>query len=435
MMVASPSGRYLLDAHGEPFFWLGDTAWLLFQATTRDDAERYLRARARQGFSVIQAALVMGEERVAGTLRPNAYGDLAFVDGDPARPNVTAGGAAAGYWAYADSVVELARACGLTLALVPLFVASRGDGFAYLTAGNAQAYGRFLGRRYRGGDHIVWVLGGDNVRQLAEKRDVWHALARGIAEGVAGSEDYTRTVMTYHTSGGHSSSSYLHDAPWLHFNMIQTWASYDAITSMVTADYERTPPKPVVLAEGAYEDGPQYPTGPITAHVIRKQAYWSYFAGGFHTYGNTNVWSFGTYAPEATHDWRRALDSAGAASMSVLRRFFGGLRWWALVPDQSVLAGETEGAALNAAMRTNEGDCVVVYLPDAGTVTLTLDALTAAAGARATWIDPRSGAEAEAGGVSGGRPQAFSTPPGWEDALLRLTVERLGQWSPRSYRG
>src|SRR5688500_11375831 len=108
----SEGGRCLVGSDGTPFLWLGDTAWLLFQMTTRDDAERYLRTRARQGFSVIQAALVMGEERVAGTLRPNAFGELAFIDGDPARPNLSTGRDASGYWDYADSIIDLAHTHG-----------------------------------------------------------------------------------------------------------------------------------------------------------------------------------------------------------------------------------------------------------------------------------------------------------------------------------
>ncbi|MGH2559470.1 MAG: DUF4038 domain-containing protein [Thermomicrobiales bacterium] len=163
-ITVAPTNRYLLDASGKPFFWLGDTAWMLFQATTREEAELYLRARARQGFSVIQAALVMSEERVAGTLLSNAYGELAFVDGDPARPNLTpksdpAGTDGYGYWDHVDSVVDSAGAMGLTLALLPMFVGSRGDGYKYLTVESARAYGEFLGERYRAQDNIVWVLG------------------------------------------------------------------------------------------------------------------------------------------------------------------------------------------------------------------------------------------------------------------------------------
>jgi hypothetical protein len=45
---ADPTGRYLVDADGKPFFWLGDTAWMLFQEPDREDAEHYLATRARR---------------------------------------------------------------------------------------------------------------------------------------------------------------------------------------------------------------------------------------------------------------------------------------------------------------------------------------------------------------------------------------------------
>lgn len=38
----SPNGRYCVDAHGAPFFWLGDTAWPLFGHDSRAVAEACL---------------------------------------------------------------------------------------------------------------------------------------------------------------------------------------------------------------------------------------------------------------------------------------------------------------------------------------------------------------------------------------------------------
>ena len=126
-----PTGRYLMGQDGKPFFWLGDTAWNLFQIPNREDAELYLATRDKQGFTVIQAGIVMGEERVAGTARPNAYGDTAFAGNDPAKPRLTPGnkpGAAEeyDYWDHADYVIERAQAHGLTLGILPLFVGWRG---------------------------------------------------------------------------------------------------------------------------------------------------------------------------------------------------------------------------------------------------------------------------------------------------------------------
>ena len=37
----SENHRYLVQADGKPFFYLGDTAWELFHRLNREDAERY----------------------------------------------------------------------------------------------------------------------------------------------------------------------------------------------------------------------------------------------------------------------------------------------------------------------------------------------------------------------------------------------------------
>jgi hypothetical protein len=38
----APSGRTLERADGTPFFYLGDTAWALFNRLDREEATRYL---------------------------------------------------------------------------------------------------------------------------------------------------------------------------------------------------------------------------------------------------------------------------------------------------------------------------------------------------------------------------------------------------------
>ena len=59
-------------------------------------------------------------------------------------------------------------------------------------------------------------------------------------------------------------------------------------------DYYADTPKPVVNGEPAYEEigiwfNPANPRH--DDYEIRKQAYWSVFAGAFgHTYGNNNIW-------------------------------------------------------------------------------------------------------------------------------------------------
>jgi len=415
-----PTGRYLVDQEGQPFFWLGDTAWNLFQVPNREDAELYLATRARQGFTVIQAGIVMGEERVAGTARPNTYGDTAFIDNDPARPRVTPGSDPKvaeeyDYWDHADYVIDRARAHGLTLGILPLFVGWRGDGYKYLKTSNAYAYGKFLGERYRAKPHIVWILGGDNVADTEEKRTLWSLVAKGITEAVAGAEDYSKTMMTYHCPGGNSSSKWFHAAPWLDFHMIQTWGDYKSIPARIAADYKLTPPKPTGLGEGAYENGNQY-KWTVNALAIRQQAYWSYLSGGYHTYGNTDVWNFSSYKGEAFQDWKRALRAPGAQHLGVLRKILGSLEWWKLVPDAAVLAGATKALA----MRSTQGDPILVYLSNPAAISVRMDKVTGPGAVHATWIDPRTGDRTEAGTFPTRGTSSFSPASGWEDALLLL---------------
>lgn len=418
------SGRHI-TLHGKPFFWIGDTSWLLAQVPSREEVDAYLKARASQGFTVIQCTAVMGEERVWGTARASTFGDLPFVDHDPSKPSVTPGNVPADsdqydYWDHLDYVLDRVHAHGMRVALVTYFVGWRGEGYNYLTPERAYAYGRFLGERFRGKPEIIWLLGGDNTPDTDGKKAVWTRVAKGITEGFAGTEDYSKTLMTYHINGGASSGQIWHSAPWLDFNMTQTWSDYQNIEAAVRRDYQREPIKPCGLGEGAYEDGPQYPTKPINALVIRKQACWSYFAGGYHTYGNGNVWHFDTLKAELTQPWKEALHSPGAASLTHVKDFLTRIDWPKFVPDQALFPdGQGTGATLNVAMRRSDGGAAAVYLSSAAPVKLRLETLRANGPFQATWTNPANG-ETKSFGRVAKETAAFTPPAGWTDALLLL---------------
>ncbi|MHC1766429.1 MAG: DUF4038 domain-containing protein [Verrucomicrobiia bacterium] len=415
------SGRHLL-LNDRPFFWLGDTVWLLAQMPDRGELEVYLAARAKQGFTVIQLTAVMAEERVWGTKRANAFGDKPFINDNPGRPAVTPGHdwndpAQYDYWDHFDHVLRRIHAHGMRAAVVTMFVGWGSEGYKFLRPDNALDYGRFLGKRYGADPQIIWILGGDNTPDTPDKRSVWNLVAKGITEGATGTEDYARTLMTYHINGGKSSSEFWHDAPWLDFNMAQTWSEYKSIYAMVQRDYVKTPVKPCGLGEGAYEDGPQYPTKPIDALVIRKQAYWSYFAGGYHTYGNGNVWHFDSLKAELTQPWREALASAGALDMITLRKFMDEVEWWRFVPDQALLGGAVGESDANCAMRTQERDAFVFYLTRPGEIRLALGSLANSGRLAGTWINPATGDRQQVTDLSAEKP-VVSMPPTWKDALL-----------------
>lgn len=56
-LKTSESGTHFEDEDGNPFFWLGDTAWNGALKATPEEWDFYLSTRARQGFTVIQFVL------------------------------------------------------------------------------------------------------------------------------------------------------------------------------------------------------------------------------------------------------------------------------------------------------------------------------------------------------------------------------------------
>jgi len=103
-LKVSENRRYLVDAEGQPFFYLADTAWELFHRLSEADAAHYLTRRAEQGFTVIQCVLLAEFD---GLRTPNANGDLPLLDCDPARPNEA-------YFRHVDRLVDLMRERGRT---------------------------------------------------------------------------------------------------------------------------------------------------------------------------------------------------------------------------------------------------------------------------------------------------------------------------------
>src|SRR5690606_24976609 len=108
-LKVSSNKRFLVRADGQPFFYLGDTAWELFHRLNREEADRYLQNRAEKGFTVIQA-VVLAE--LDGLKTPNPYGDLPFHDNDPSRPNEA-------YFQHVDYIVDKAASLGLYIGMLP----------------------------------------------------------------------------------------------------------------------------------------------------------------------------------------------------------------------------------------------------------------------------------------------------------------------------
>lgn len=426
-LSVSDNGRYLVDTNGEPFFWLGDTAWSMPIALDRDEVTRYLDARARQGFTVIQTVAIFPH---AGGPGPNRYGDhpyrgdltdLAVTDGsDPGDSTQY------DYWDHLDYIISEAHARKLRVALFPVWSDSQVG--TLLRQDNAAAYGTFLGRRY--GDRVIWVLGGDEGTKGYE--NIWRELARGIAIGATGREDYSTTLMTYHPLGDDSSVRYFHNDAWLDLNMIQGGhcRRYEVRNNLLNEAYQAHPPKPFLDGEPIYEAHPycwKPEDGYATPLDVRRDAYWAMFAGAAgHTYGHHTVWQFtGGDRPRVSNplgDWQSALDAEAAWQMRHLRDLMESRRWWAAKPDVEVV---TSAPGRNAerirALRADDGSWAMVYSPDGRPFTADLSRLGTGP-VRVSWFDPRTGDVSEAGTATG--ETAFTPPSRGEDWVLVAEFDR-----------
>lgn len=403
-LSVSPNGRYFVDQQGKPFFYLGDTAWLLFQRLNHDEVEEYLQDRARKGFTVIQAYVIrgLGERHPDGN--SSLLGEPPFVDRDPTRPNEK-------YFQNVDYVINRANELGLVMGLVTAKSWHVNDGpEKVFDEQNAYAFGKFLGERYKH-NAVMWYPGGDS--KPGGDQAVWVAMAKGLRDGCGGSQ-----LISYHGSGSTSSSTWFHNADWLDFNSIQSGHGWAAKTyRFVDADYALSPAKPTVDMEPPYENHPTGDKTPrIDSHQVRKGAYWNMLAGAAgHGYGALDLFwlykdSDGPFPKNGFQPWRKAMAYEGSRQMGYLRRLFELRPWHQLVPDQSVIAdGEGEGEYLVRAARAVDGSFLLTYLPTGKPVSIHLDRLSGKT-VKAQWFDPRQGTWQPIGQFANSGVHEFTAP-------------------------
>jgi len=387
----SDNRRYFVDQEGAPVFWLGTTQWQLVREFALEEAEAILENARSIGFAFVQVMLL----GVGDGTNPNVNAATPWLGNNPLTPNE-------GYFKHVDAVLELARQKNVNISLTVFHQRAR----KFITAANARAWARWLAERYRDVPTLFWSM---TPEAVPESLPVLRELAAGLREGDGG-----RHLITLKPDPAPHAPGFAHDEPWLDFSCMQVWKWVETIYSMVQTEYHMAPTKPVVMAEGAYEAGSEYGFE-VMPLWIRRQAYYSYLSGAHHTYGHNDSW-------RVLPTWREALNAPGARQLGLLKRIFLERKeWWRLVPDQSLLAGggQTEGQVLNLAARHEQGAWAMAYCGAQADLSVDLSKL-AGPQVKAFWVDPRSAEPAEIGQFAAAGTHSFSTPAGWEDALLVL---------------
>jgi hypothetical protein len=396
----SQNNRFLQYEDGTPFFYLGETAWELFHRCSREEASLFLKNRAEKGFTVIQAVILA---ELDGVHTPNVYEDFPLIYDDPLKPNEA-------YFQHVDYIIDMAATYGLVIALLPTWGDKVAGDNPMFNIDNAEKFGNFLGTRYKKRKNIIWMLGGD--RDWTGYENVWRAMAKGITIGVAGSEDYSKTLITLHSCGGTSSSQWFHNDVWLDFNLQQNGHCYTTSTwDKIYADYNRTPIKPVIDGEPLYEEHPicfnATENGFSTDYHVRRYLYHDLFSGALgHTYGCHAIWQM--YTKERTpinfprRSWLESLNLPGAFEMQYARWLIESRPFFSRIPDQSLIL--SDAGTLNyrvSATRDTEGSYAFIYSEQGKGFTVDLTKLKAK-NIVAWWYNPRNGVAS--------KPDLFDNP-------------------------
>ncbi len=396
----SQNRRYFA-ADNKPFFWVGDTAWLLISKMNQAEAEQYLKIRSKQGFNVIQVMMVHANNEV------NAYGDSALINKKINSPKITAGsrygqGNEYDYWDHIDWIISKAATNKIYVALVPVWGSVVKQ--SRITPREGAAYAEFLAKRYAHYSNIIWMNGGDVLGTDSLK--TWNAIGNMLykADGAH--------LITYHPRGRTRSSTWFHDQQWLSFNSIQSGhRTYAQDTSKndlqygednwkyITADYNKSPTKPTLDIEPSYEKIPyglHDTTLPVWADKdVRRYAYWSVFAGACgYTYGNNDVMQVhkpGDKDPAygSKSYWYKSINDAGAGQMAYLKKLMLSRPYFERVPDQKIIASE-QGEKYNRLLATRGKNYAFIYTYNGRNIEVITQQLPGSK-IKASWYNPRNG--------------------------------------------
>jgi len=439
LLSVTPNGHYLQYEDGKPFFWLGDTGWELFHRLNLEEIAQYFDNRKSKGFNVIQA-VVLAE--LDGMRSPNRYGDYPLLDDNPDQPNEK-------YFRLVDTVIAMAAEKGMIMALLPTWgdkitLKYGGRGPVIFNNENAYRFGKFLGGRYKHANNIIWVLGGDRPPQ--DDKDDWKPVYTAMADGLRAGTG--RHYLTSFHPGGYvwESSVYLHNQPWMDFNMIQSGHAEpdQPVWKNVWRDWHLQPSKPVLDSEPCYEDHPinPWPTwnpenGYFRDYEVRKQIYRSVFSGGCGvTYGHHAVWQFYNPSVEklnhADRYWYEAIDRPGAFQAGYLKNLIESRPYHNRIPDTTIIIeGQGVKADYITAFRDSLGRYMMVYIPEGKTITVNTSFVSAKK-IKVSWFDPKTGRTIQTDKVSNRRQMVFTPPTTGRGNDWVLVVDDIKEKFPLS---
>ncbi|MCR5679517.1 MAG: DUF4038 domain-containing protein, partial [Prevotella sp.] len=289
----SDNQRFLQFENGTPFFWLGETAWLMPEHLNREEVLFYLKTCKEAGYNMAQVQVLNDVPAY------NIYGVPSHDKKGKLLTDVPYS-----YWDHLDYIVEVAARNDIFIGMVCIWGGLVKDG--KMSVEQAKTYGRFLANRYKDRPNIIWMIGGDIQGDINAAE--WEALATTIKH------IDKNHLMTYHPRGRYTSAKWWSKASWIDFHMFQSGHrrygqrmgnkdypipdnTEEDNWMYVDSTWNYKPVKPVLDDEPSYEGIPKGlhdADEPLwQACDVRRYAYWSVFAGSCgHSYGHSAIMQF-----------------------------------------------------------------------------------------------------------------------------------------------
>ena len=370
-LMISSNNRYLQFENGSPFFWLGDTGWLVPQHLDRSEVEYYFNKCRRAGYNMVQIQVMDAVPSY------NIYGQQSlsygwdFTKADPEGEY--------SYWDHLDYIVRKAEQNGIYIGMVAIWGSQVQSG--NINAEQAKAYGKFLAERYKNNPNIIWIMGGDIQGDIHP--EVWNALATSIK-----SID-NKHLMTFHPRGRYTSAKWWSKASWMDFHTFQSGhrkygqrmgnkeypipdSTEEDNWMYVDSTWAYKPIKPVLDDEPSYEDIPKGLHDANEArwqdYDVRRYAYWSVFGGSCgHTYGHNAIMQMlkpgyptGYGSDGTVKAWYQGLEDPGYNQMQYLSDLMLSFPYFDRNPDQSIIVGKN-GLKYDRLIATRGKDYLMVY--------------------------------------------------------------------------
>jgi hypothetical protein len=414
---------------GSRFWFLGDTAWSLYtdSAEQRHDravAERYIDARAAQGFNVVHSMLLHEEGWINNGGAP--FHSLAEERLNPA------------YWREVDARLAYLNGKGIIGGLVLAWGQKRWDErepFAWDRFPSLEAkmrYARYVAARYSAHDVYFIVAGEWNASGRDAGNDPTRREYVRIGDAVRSADPHRRMIGIHPgCHGNHFVREFNEAAAWMDFGDYQQ--NYTRLNAEVLAS--RRFDKPVVNSEYAYYLRDADENGVVDKPNSQglestRHATWDIVMGGGYVvsgFGSTymggarNLGPFDVDAPQ-NDDWEAQIQHVPA--------LFHETAWWKLAPrndlitataahsDERKVFGQPAPPTTVYWCLAEPGAQYVVYLRGlAAEATLSLDASAGTYAVRR--FDPRAGTFKDLG-LQQGITAWTVCPPDEQDWLFLL---------------